>query len=71
MRPGAVHLFSGRREEKDMVRVQDLSESEAKRLQRIVRRGAKDIITWRRATVVLASAQGQKVSVIGRGASSP
>lgn len=49
-----------------MVRVRELSENEAKRLQRIVRRGAKDIVTWRRATVVLASAQGQKVSVIAK-----
>lgn len=49
-----------------MVRVRELSENEAKRLQRIVRRGAKDIVTWRRATVVLASAQGQKISVIAK-----
>jgi transposase len=49
-----------------MVRVRELSESEAQRLQRIVRRGAKNIVTWRRATVVLASAQGQKVSVIAK-----
>ncbi len=49
-----------------MVAVRKLSEDEARRLQRIVRRGAKDIVTWRRATVVLASAQGQKVSVIAR-----
>ena len=49
-----------------MVRVRELSENEAKRLQRIVRRGAKDIVTWRQATVVLASAQGQKVSVIAK-----
>ncbi|MDP9222567.1 MAG: helix-turn-helix domain-containing protein [Actinomycetota bacterium] len=49
-----------------MVRVRALSENEAKRLQRIVRRGAKNIVTWRRATVVLASSQGQKVSVIAQ-----
>lgn len=41
-----------------MVRVRDVSESEAKRLQRIIRTGAENIVTWRRATVVLASFQG-------------
>jgi transposase len=49
-----------------MVRVRPLSEDEAQRLQRIIRRGARSIVTWRRAMVVLASAQGQKVSVIAK-----
>jgi transposase len=49
-----------------MVRIRELTENEAKRLQRIVRRGARDIVTCWRATVVLASAQGQKVAVIAK-----
>lgn len=51
-----------------MVQVRRITESEAKRLQRIIRRGggSQSVVTWRRAMVVLASAQGQKVSVIAR-----
>lgn len=49
-----------------MVRVRRLSEDEARRLQRIIRRGDYAVVTWRRAMVVLASSQGQKVSVIAR-----
>ena len=49
-----------------MVKARKLSEQEAQRLQRIIRRGggSQSVVTWRRAMVVLASAQGQSVSVI-------
>lgn len=51
-----------------MVRVRKLTEQEAQRLQRIVRRGGgtQSVVTWRRAMVVLASAQGHSVPVIAR-----
>lgn len=49
-----------------MVKARKLTEQEAQRLQRIVRRGggSQSVVTWRRAMVVLASAQGQSVAVI-------
>ena len=49
-----------------MVKARKLSEQEAQRLQRIIRRGggSQSVVTWRRAMVVLASAQGQSVAVI-------
>lgn len=54
----------------DRVKVRRLTPAEGQRLQRIVRRGeSKDggnVVRWRRATILLASAGGNTVPVIAR-----
>lgn len=54
----------------ERVRVRRLTPEEGQRLQRIVRRGepqqAKSVIRWRRATMILASADGNPVPVIAK-----
>ena len=42
----------------ERVRVRELSNDEGQRLLRIVRRGTGSVVTWRRAQMVLLSAQG-------------
>jgi transposase len=46
------------------IRVRDISNDEGNRLLRIVRRGEGSVVTWRRAQIVLWSAQGMAVPQI-------
>lgn len=54
----------------DRVKVRRLSPAEEQRLRRIVRRGESkaggNVVRWRRATMLLASAGGNTVPVIAR-----
>ncbi|QMU77345.1 hypothetical protein GXW83_18210 [Streptacidiphilus sp. PB12-B1b] len=45
----------------ERLRVRDIDDDEGRRLVRIVRRGAGSMVTWRRAEVVLLSAQRMPV----------
>jgi hypothetical protein len=42
----------------ERVRVREIDDAEGNRLLRIVRRGTGSVVTWRRAQMVLLSAQG-------------
>jgi hypothetical protein len=44
------------------LRVREIGDDEGRRLVRIIRRGSGSVVTWRRAQMVLLSAQG-----MGRG----
>jgi Helix-turn-helix domain len=44
--------------------VREISDDEGNRLKRIVRRGSGSVVTWRRAQMVLWSAQGMSVTQI-------
>jgi transposase len=46
------------------VRVREIDEDEGRRLLRIIRRGTGSVVTWRRAQMVLLSAQGMPVAKI-------
>src|SRR5437899_5491170 len=46
------------------VRVREISNEEGNRLLRIVRRSSGSVVTWRRAQMVLLSAQGMPVARI-------
>jgi transposase len=46
------------------VQVRSISDDEGNRLLRIVRRGTGSVVTWRRAQMVLLSAQGMPVAKI-------
>jgi hypothetical protein len=46
------------------VRVREINDDEGKRLLRIIRRGSGSVVTWRRAQMVLLSAQGMPVAKI-------
>jgi hypothetical protein len=46
----------------ERVRVREIDDDEGKRLLRIIRRGTGSVVTWRRAQVVLLSAQGMPVA---------
>jgi transposase len=48
----------------ERVRVRPLSADEGRRLLRIIRRGSGSVVTWRRAQMVLLSAQDMDVSRI-------
>ncbi|WP_213934743.1 IS630 family transposase [Rhodococcus sp. B50] len=48
----------------ERVRVRELDDNEGKRLVRIIRRGAGSVVTWRRAQMILLSAQGMPVPKI-------
>jgi hypothetical protein len=48
----------------ERVRVRGITNDEGNRLLRIVRRGSGSVVTWRRARVVLLSAQGMDVAQI-------
>jgi transposase len=50
----------------ERVRVREIDDDEGRRLVRIVRRGSGSVVTWRRAQMVLLSAQHMDVSVIAR-----
>lgn len=48
------------------IRVRELEDGEGNRLLRIVRRSSGSVVTWRRAQMVLLSAQGMDVSQIAK-----
>ncbi|WP_329172816.1 IS630 family transposase [Streptomyces sp. NBC_01477] len=48
----------------ERVRVREIDDDEGRRLLRIVRRGTGSVVTWRRAQMVLLSAQGMPVAKI-------
>ncbi len=48
----------------ERVRVRELDDDEGNRLLRIIRRGSGSVVTWRRAQMVLLSAQGMAVTKI-------
>jgi len=48
------------------VRVREIDDDEGRRLVRIIRRGAGSVVTWRRAQMVLLSAQGMDVPAIAK-----
>jgi transposase len=50
----------------ERVRVREIDDDEGKRLVRIVRRGTGSVVTWRRAQMVLLSAQNMDVSGIAK-----
>ena len=50
----------------ERLRVRDISNDEGKRLLRIVRRCSGSVVTWRRAQMVLLSAQGMDVEQIAK-----
>ena len=50
----------------ERVRVREIDDDEGRRLVRIVRRGTGSVVTWRRAQMVLLSAQGMDAAAIAR-----
>src|ERR1044071_8411250 len=50
----------------ERVRVRELSNDEGQRLLRIVRRSSGSVVTWRRAQMVLLSAQAMDVAMIAQ-----
>jgi transposase len=50
----------------ERLRVREIDDDEGRRLVRIVRRGTGSVVTWRRAQMVLLSAQGMNVPAIAR-----
>src|SRR5438876_7754205 len=50
----------------ERVRVRDITSEEGQRLLRIVRRSSGSVVTWRRAQMVLLSAQGMDVAQIAK-----
>jgi hypothetical protein len=50
----------------DRLRVREIDDDEGQRLVRIIRRGAGSVVTWRRAQMVLLSAQGMDVAAIAK-----
>jgi len=50
----------------ERLRVREIDDDEGRHLVRIVRRGTGSVVTWRRAQMVLLSAQGMDVAAIAR-----
>ena len=50
----------------ERVRVREIDDDEGHRLVRIVRRGSGSVVTWRRAQMVLLSAQGMDAAAIAK-----
>ncbi len=50
----------------ERVRVREIDDDEGQRLVRIIRRGSGSVVTWRRAQMVLLSAQGMDAAAIAR-----
>jgi transposase len=50
----------------ERVRVREIDDDEGRRLVRIVRRGSGSVVTWRRAQMVLLSAQGMDVAGVAK-----
>jgi transposase len=51
---------------RDGIRVREISNEEGQRLLKIVRRSSGSVVTWRRAQMVLLSAQGMDVAQIAK-----
>jgi len=52
----------------ERLRVREIDDDEGRRLVRIVRRGSGSVVTWRRAQMVLMSAQGRDAAAIAKAA---
>src|SRR5512142_1925834 len=50
----------------ERLRVREIGDDEGRRLVRIVRRGSGSVVTWRRAQMVLLSAQGMDAAAIAK-----
>jgi transposase len=50
----------------ERLRVREIDDDEGQRLVRIIRRGAGSVVTWRRAQMVMLSAQGMDVPAIAK-----
>jgi transposase len=50
----------------ERLRVREIDDDEGHRLVRIIRRGSGSVVTWRRAQMVLLSAQGMDVAAIAK-----
>ena len=50
----------------ECVRVREIDDDEGRRLVQIVRRASGSVVTWRRAQIVLLSAQGMDVAAIAK-----
>ena len=50
----------------ERLRVREIDDDEGRRLVRIIRRGSGPVVTWRRAQMVLLSAQGMDVPAIAK-----
>ena len=50
----------------ERLRVREIGDDEGGRLVRIVRRGSGSVVTWRRAQMVLLSAQGMDAAAIAK-----
>jgi transposase len=50
----------------ERLRVREIDDDEGRRLVRIIRRGNGSVVTWRRAQMVLLSAQGMDVAAIAK-----
>jgi transposase len=50
----------------ERLRVREIDDDEGRRLVRIIRRGSGSVVTWRRAQMVLLSAQGMDVPAIAK-----
>jgi hypothetical protein len=60
----SVPAFPQEHEMAERVRVREISNDEGNRLLRMVRRDSGSVVTWRRAQMVLLSAQGMDVAMI-------
>jgi hypothetical protein len=59
-------LIAGTEQVTERLRAREIDDDEGRRLVRIVRRGTGSVVTWRRAQMVLLSAQGMDVPAIAR-----
>ena len=50
----------------ERLRVREIDDDEGQRLVRVIRRGSGSVVTWRRAQMVLLSAQGMDVPAIAK-----
>jgi hypothetical protein len=50
----------------ERLRVREIDDDEGRHLLRIVRRGTGSVVTWRKAQMVLLSAQGMAVAAIAK-----
>ena len=50
----------------ERLRVREIDDDEGRRLVRVVRRGSGSVVTWRRAQMVLLSAQGMEAAAIAK-----
>jgi transposase len=50
----------------ERLRVREIDDDEGRRLVRIIRRGSGSVVTWRRAQMVLLSAQGMDVAAVAK-----